>query len=61
MPEGLAETWLSRLVGDLQIRRATGALDLPALEETVARSARAGMLMFQLYGAKKKPGAEAGF
>lgn len=60
MPEGPGEIWLSLLVGDLQIRRATGAIGLPAQEEMRARSARAATLTFQLYGAKK-PGAEAGF
>lgn len=61
MPEGPGEIWLSLLVGDLQIRRATGALGLPPHEEVRARSARAAALTFQLCGAKKKPGAEAGF
>lgn len=45
----------------LEIRRATGAIGLPAQEEVRARSARAAALTFQLCGAKKKPGAEAGF
>lgn len=61
MPEAPGEIWVSLLVGDLQIRRVTGAIGLPAQEEMRARSARAAALTFQLYGAKKKPGAEAGF
>ncbi|MDO3442220.1 hypothetical protein [Agrobacterium sp. V1] len=61
MPEGPGEIWLSLLVGDLQVRRATGALGLPVQEEVRARSARAAALTLQLCGAKKKPGAEAGF
>ncbi|WLP52736.1 TetR/AcrR family transcriptional regulator [Agrobacterium fabrum] len=61
MLEAPGEIWLSLLVGDLQIRRATGAIGLPAQEEVRARSARAAALTFQLFGAKKKPGAEAGF
>lgn len=56
-----AEIWLSLLAGDLQIRRATGAIGLPTEEEMRARSTRAAELIFRLYGAKKKPGAEAGF
>ncbi|MBB2905381.1 AcrR family transcriptional regulator [Rhizobium sp. RAS22] len=56
-----AEIWLSLLAGDLQIRRATGAIGLPTQEEIDARSARAAQLTFQLYGANKKPGTEAGF
>ncbi|MGV1987047.1 TetR/AcrR family transcriptional regulator [Agrobacterium sp. 22-221-1] len=56
-----AEIWLSLLAGDLQIRRATGAIGLPTQEEIDARSARAAQLTFQLYGTNKKPGAEAGF
>lgn len=56
-----AEIWLSLLAGDLQIRRATGAIGLPTQEEIDARSARAAQLTFQLYGTNEKPGAEAGF
>lgn len=56
-----AEIWLSLLAGDLQIRRATGALGLPTQEELRARSIRAAELMFRLYGTNEKPGAEAGF
>ncbi|TKV76588.1 TetR/AcrR family transcriptional regulator [Rhizobium sp. AU243] len=56
-----AEVWLSLLAGDLQIRRATGAIGLPTQEEIDARSARAAQLTFQLYGTNEKPGAEAGF
>ncbi|UXT41189.1 TetR/AcrR family transcriptional regulator [Agrobacterium tumefaciens] len=56
-----AEIWLSLLAGDLQIRRATGAIGLPTQEEIDARSARAAQLTFQLYGKNEKPGAEAGF
>lgn len=56
-----AEIWLSLLAGDLQIRRATGAIGLPTQEEVDARSARAAQLTFQLYGKNEKPGAEAGF
>lgn len=56
-----AELWLSLLVGDLQIRRATGAIGLPTQEEMAVRSARAAELIFRLYGTNKKPGAEAGF
>jgi AcrR family transcriptional regulator len=56
-----AEIWLSLLAGDLQIRRATGAIGRPTQEEIGARSARAAQLTFQLYGTHKEPGAEAGF
>ncbi|CUX41733.1 MULTISPECIES: TetR/AcrR family transcriptional regulator [Agrobacterium] len=49
-----AEVWLSLLVGDLQIRRATGAIDLPAEAEMIARSARAATLTFRLYGVNEK-------
>lgn len=49
-----AEIWLSLLVGDLQVRRATGAIGLPAETEIRARSARAAMLTFRLYGANEK-------
>lgn len=56
-----AEIWLSFLAGDLQIRRATGAIGLPTQEEIDARSVRAAQLTFQLYGTNEKPGAEAGF
>ncbi|MCZ4428712.1 TetR/AcrR family transcriptional regulator [Agrobacterium sp. SOY23] len=56
-----AELWLSLLVGDLQIRRATGAIGLPTQEEMAARSACAAELIFRLYGTNEKPGTEAGF
>ncbi|MFK0207307.1 TetR/AcrR family transcriptional regulator [Agrobacterium sp. NPDC090283] len=56
-----AEIWLSLLAGDLQIRRATGAIGLPTEEEMRARSTRAAELIFRLYGVNEKPGAEAGF
>lgn len=56
-----AEIWLSLLAGDLQIRRATGAIGLPTEEEMQARSTRAAELIFRLYGVNEKPGAEAGF
>ncbi|HCD82834.1 MAG TPA: TetR/AcrR family transcriptional regulator [Agrobacterium sp.] len=49
-----AEIWLSLLVGDLQIRRATGAIGLPTEEDIRARSARAAMLIFRLYGTNEK-------
>lgn len=49
-----AEIWLSLLVGDLQIRRATGAIGLPAEAEIRVRSARAATMIFQLCGAHEK-------
>lgn len=49
-----AEIWLSLLVGDLQIRRATGAIGLPTEEDIRALSARAAMLIFRLYGMNEK-------
>ena len=49
-----AELWLSLLVGDLQVRRATGAIGLLTQEEMAARSARAAELIFRLYGTNKK-------
>ncbi|WKL21453.1 TetR/AcrR family transcriptional regulator [Agrobacterium tumefaciens] len=49
-----AEIWLSLLVGDLQIRRATGAIGLPTEEDIRALSARAAMLIFRLYGTNEK-------
>ncbi|MGV2141536.1 TetR/AcrR family transcriptional regulator [Agrobacterium sp. 16-2014-1-2a] len=49
-----AEIWLSLLVGDLQIRRATGAIGLPAEAEIRAQSASAAALTFRLFGANEK-------
>ncbi|MCW0983200.1 TetR/AcrR family transcriptional regulator [Agrobacterium sp. BT-220-3] len=49
-----AEIWLSLLVGDLQVRRATGAIGLPTEEDIRALSARAAMLIFRLYGTNEK-------
>jgi AcrR family transcriptional regulator len=49
-----AEIWLSLLVGDLQVRRATGAIGLPTEEDIRALSARAAMLIFRLYGMNEK-------
>ncbi|MDH7801164.1 MULTISPECIES: TetR/AcrR family transcriptional regulator [unclassified Rhizobium] len=49
-----ADIWLSLLVGDLQIRRATGAIGLPTEEDIRARSARAAILIFRLYGTNEK-------
>ncbi|CDN94324.1 TetR/AcrR family transcriptional regulator [Agrobacterium tumefaciens] len=49
-----AEIWLSLLVGDLQIRRATGAIGLPAEAEIGVRSARAATMIFRLCGAHEK-------
>ncbi len=46
-----AEIWLSLLVGDLQIRRATGAIGLPTEAEIGVRSARAATMSFRLCGA----------
>ncbi|WP_454849626.1 TetR/AcrR family transcriptional regulator [Rhizobium binxianense] len=60
-PDETAEVWLSLLVGDLQIRRATGTIDIPPQAEMEARSARAAGLILELCGANEKPGAKAGF
>ncbi len=49
-----AEIWLSLLVGDLQIRRATGAIGLPAEAEIRVRSARSATMIFRLCGAHEK-------
>jgi AcrR family transcriptional regulator len=49
-----SEIWLSLLVGDLQIRRATGAIGLPTEDDIRARSARAAILIFRLYGVNEK-------
>lgn len=44
-----AETWLSLLVGDLQVRRVTGVLAEPASAEVAERSRRAAALFLRLY------------
>lgn len=49
-----AEIWLSLLVGDSQVRRATGAIGLPTEEDIRALSARAAILIFRLYGTNEK-------
>ena len=40
-PGEIAETYLALLIGDLQIRRATGAIDQPPASQIAARAARA--------------------
>ncbi len=60
-PDQPGEIWLSLLTGDLQIRRATGAIGVASEAVIRERSVRAAVLTFQLYGVTKKPGAEAGF
>ena len=48
-PGEIAETYLALLVGDLQIRRATGAIDQPAMPEIETRAARALAQVKTLY------------
>ena len=44
-PHDMAETWFALLIGDLQIRRVTGALQMP---DDAALAARAGLALAQL-------------
>ena len=48
-PGEIAETYLALLVGDLQIRRATGAIDQPTPQEIETRAARALAQVKTLY------------
>ncbi|MEZ5825471.1 MAG: helix-turn-helix domain-containing protein [Geminicoccaceae bacterium] len=45
-----AALWLALLVGDLQIRRAIGAIGQPAPDETARRAERALAIMLELSG-----------
>jgi AcrR family transcriptional regulator len=47
--EALTETWLSLLIGDLQIRRATGALPPPPPEALASRAQAARLHLLRLY------------
>lgn len=47
--EPVAETYIALLIGDLQIRRATGVLDPLTPAETEARAVRALTLLLTLY------------
>lgn len=47
--EEIAETWLALLIGDAQIRRATGAIDQPTPHQIAARAARALDQLQRLY------------
>lgn len=49
--EDIGETYLSLLIGDWQIRRATGALATPSQDQIAARAARALAQITQLYPA----------
>lgn len=50
-PSEAAEVYINLLIGDLQIRRAIGALEALSEKVIVARSTRALKLMHQLYAA----------
>ncbi|MBO6676079.1 MAG: TetR/AcrR family transcriptional regulator [Rhizobiales bacterium] len=50
-PDTAADDYINLLIGDLQIRRAIGAVDMPTEAAIVARSTRALNLMRQLYAA----------
>ena len=54
-PGEIAETWLALLIGDMQIRRATGALAQPSGPEIAARAARALAQLRRLYPAPLDP------
>ena len=54
-PPEIAETYLSLLIGDIQIRRATGAIDQPAPDEIAARAERALAQLKTLYPAPLDP------
>lgn len=51
----IAETWISLLIGDLQIRRATGAIEQPSAAQIDARAARALAQVTRLYPAPLDP------
>ena len=48
VPE-MADVWVSLLVGDLQVRRVTGAMDELSPEQICARATRADALLFRLF------------
>lgn len=56
-PAEIAEAWLALLIGDLQIRRATGAIAPPTAAEIETRAARALAHVKRLYPAPLDPGA----
>ena len=54
-PADAAETYVSLLVGDLQVRRVTGAIAPPSKDAIEARSQRAVALMADLFGSFRAP------
>ena len=54
-PADAAETYVGLLIGDLQVRRVTGAIAPPSKDAIEARSQRAVALMADLFGSFRAP------